>query len=188
MGLKRPERDVNYLPASSTEIKNKWSYTSTPQYTPSWRGQGQLLTIRLLANKFMEQSRSWSDNIAAGDKYIPLILWDPKIHHLHLFLSWIIWTRFTSSIASHQDPFEYYTPVTQHVKYIRTTTVLPFTLFTVILERNLCFFFFLSFFLSFLFKRTYISIQMFRLHANHRFIEGLATPYPLFVHLPSTVV
>ena len=69
MGLKRPELDVNYLPASSTEMKNEWSYTSTLLYTPSWRRQRQILTIRFHANKFMKQSRSWTANIAVGDKW-----------------------------------------------------------------------------------------------------------------------
>jgi len=29
----RPGREADHLPASSTEEKNAWSYTSTPQYT-----------------------------------------------------------------------------------------------------------------------------------------------------------
>jgi hypothetical protein len=32
---------VNHSPPPSAEIKNAWSYTSTP-HTPSWHGQGQL--------------------------------------------------------------------------------------------------------------------------------------------------
>jgi len=29
-GVKRPERKVDYLPPPSVEVKNEWSYTSTP--------------------------------------------------------------------------------------------------------------------------------------------------------------
>jgi hypothetical protein len=28
--LQQPEREYNYLPTSSAEVKNEWSYTSTP--------------------------------------------------------------------------------------------------------------------------------------------------------------
>jgi hypothetical protein len=31
-GLKRPGREANSLPPSSAEVKNAWSYTSTPAY------------------------------------------------------------------------------------------------------------------------------------------------------------
>jgi hypothetical protein len=79
--LKRPERDVNYSPASSAEVKNEWSYTSTPHYIPSWRWQGRLLTTRLLANKFMEQSVLQCLFSSAGNKYIPRIIWNSQIHH-----------------------------------------------------------------------------------------------------------
>jgi hypothetical protein len=30
LGIKRPRRDVDHAPPSSTEVKNEWSYTSTP--------------------------------------------------------------------------------------------------------------------------------------------------------------
>jgi hypothetical protein len=32
MGVKRPEREADHSPPSSAEVKNTWSYTSTPQY------------------------------------------------------------------------------------------------------------------------------------------------------------
>jgi hypothetical protein len=32
MGVKRPEREADHSPPSSTEIKNVWSYTFTPEY------------------------------------------------------------------------------------------------------------------------------------------------------------
>jgi hypothetical protein len=32
LGVKRPEREVDHSPPSSAEVKNTWSYTSTPQY------------------------------------------------------------------------------------------------------------------------------------------------------------
>jgi hypothetical protein len=30
LGVKRPEREADHLPPSSAEVKNEWSYTSTP--------------------------------------------------------------------------------------------------------------------------------------------------------------
>jgi hypothetical protein len=32
LGLKRPGREADHSPPSSAEVKNAWSYTSTPQY------------------------------------------------------------------------------------------------------------------------------------------------------------
>jgi hypothetical protein len=32
LGLKRSGREADHLPPSSAEVKNVWSYTSTPQY------------------------------------------------------------------------------------------------------------------------------------------------------------
>jgi hypothetical protein len=32
LGIKRPERKADHSPPSSAEVKNAWSYTSTPQY------------------------------------------------------------------------------------------------------------------------------------------------------------
>jgi hypothetical protein len=32
LGVKRPGRQTDHSPSSSAEIKNVWSYTSTPQY------------------------------------------------------------------------------------------------------------------------------------------------------------
>jgi hypothetical protein len=33
LGVKRPDREAEYSPPSSAEVKNAWSYTSIPQYT-----------------------------------------------------------------------------------------------------------------------------------------------------------
>jgi hypothetical protein len=41
-GLSGRGREVDHSPPSSPELKNEWSYTSTPPIMPSWRGQGQL--------------------------------------------------------------------------------------------------------------------------------------------------
>jgi hypothetical protein len=35
--VKRPVRETGHSPPSSAEVKNAWSYTSTPLITPSWR-------------------------------------------------------------------------------------------------------------------------------------------------------
>jgi hypothetical protein len=32
LGIKQPGREAEYLPPFSAEVKNSWSYTSTPQY------------------------------------------------------------------------------------------------------------------------------------------------------------
>jgi hypothetical protein len=32
LGVKRPVREADHSPPSSAEVKNAWSYTSTPQY------------------------------------------------------------------------------------------------------------------------------------------------------------
>jgi hypothetical protein len=32
LGVKRPEREADHSPPSSSEVKNAWNYTSTPQY------------------------------------------------------------------------------------------------------------------------------------------------------------
>jgi hypothetical protein len=37
LGVKRERREADHSPPSSSEVKNAWSYTSTPP-TPSWRG------------------------------------------------------------------------------------------------------------------------------------------------------
>jgi hypothetical protein len=37
LGVKRPGREDDHSPASSAEVKNTWSYASTPN-TSSWRG------------------------------------------------------------------------------------------------------------------------------------------------------
>jgi hypothetical protein len=33
-GIKRPRPEADNSPPSSVEVKNTWSYTSTPQYSP----------------------------------------------------------------------------------------------------------------------------------------------------------
>jgi hypothetical protein len=37
-GVKRLGREANHSPPSSAEVKNAWSYTSTPLNASSWRG------------------------------------------------------------------------------------------------------------------------------------------------------
>jgi hypothetical protein len=32
LGVKRPEREADHSPPSNAEVKNAWSYTSTPHY------------------------------------------------------------------------------------------------------------------------------------------------------------
>jgi hypothetical protein len=40
-GVKWPGREVDHSPPSNAEVKNEWSYTSTPPI-PTWCAQGQL--------------------------------------------------------------------------------------------------------------------------------------------------
>jgi hypothetical protein len=48
LGIKRPGREADHSPPSSAEVKNAWSYTSTPEYAVmAWcsvgkKAQGQL--------------------------------------------------------------------------------------------------------------------------------------------------
>jgi len=42
---KRSGRDIDHSPPYSTEVKNEWSYSSTPFYTPSWYGQVQIFLL-----------------------------------------------------------------------------------------------------------------------------------------------
>jgi len=35
--VKRPGREADHSPPSNAEVKNAWSYTSTPTNTSSWR-------------------------------------------------------------------------------------------------------------------------------------------------------
>jgi hypothetical protein len=44
--VKRPGREV-FSPPSSAEVKNEWSYKSTP-HTPSWLIEGQLCLLHRL--------------------------------------------------------------------------------------------------------------------------------------------
>jgi len=37
LGAKRPGRETDHSSPSSAEVKNMWSFTSTP-HAPSWRG------------------------------------------------------------------------------------------------------------------------------------------------------
>jgi hypothetical protein len=57
LGVKWPGREADHSPPSSAEVKNAWSYTSTPPYTfMAWcsvTAQGQLLTL-LNAHKSFE--------------------------------------------------------------------------------------------------------------------------------------
>ena len=54
-GVKPPVRRVDDSPPSSAEVKNEWSYISTPLYAlPSWRGKGQLYFPHLLSSRLTE--------------------------------------------------------------------------------------------------------------------------------------
>jgi hypothetical protein len=70
-GVKRPGREAHHSPPSSAEIKNVWSYTSTPQYTfMAWcsvKSTGTTFpftllyfTLRLLRLKFILCNRIYS--------------------------------------------------------------------------------------------------------------------------------
>jgi hypothetical protein len=53
-GVKRPGREADHSPPSSAEVKNAWSYTSTPQYAfIAWcsvEAQGQLYPYTLFTD------------------------------------------------------------------------------------------------------------------------------------------
>jgi hypothetical protein len=54
LGVKRPGREADCSPLSSAEVKNVWSYTSTPPYV--------LMAWRLIKHKKMEDIK----NIISG--------------------------------------------------------------------------------------------------------------------------
>jgi len=59
VGVKRRGRENCHSPPSSDEVKNEWSYTSTPPIWYSWRAQGQIYLrkeIRVLSNLSQEGS------------------------------------------------------------------------------------------------------------------------------------
>jgi hypothetical protein len=63
-GVKRPGSETDHSPPSSAEIKNAWSYTSTPQYTfmawCSFKAQGQLYLYLLSCKSHVASSgRMW---------------------------------------------------------------------------------------------------------------------------------
>ena len=48
--IERPLLEFDYSPPRSTDIKNEWSYTSTPLYMRSWRGWELGLCLSLCFN------------------------------------------------------------------------------------------------------------------------------------------
>ena len=64
VGIKRPERDVNHSPTSCAEVKNEWSYTSTPIYIHGVDREKFFVTSFLLQRKFFSNtnlSRIWCE-------------------------------------------------------------------------------------------------------------------------------
>jgi hypothetical protein len=62
LGVKRPGREADHSPSYSVEVKNAWSYTSTPQYTfmvwCSVEAEGQLrLYLHILILMFLEREQ-----------------------------------------------------------------------------------------------------------------------------------
>jgi hypothetical protein len=57
LGVKRPGRETDHSPTSSAEVKNAWSYTSTPQYAfMAWcsvKAQGQLYLYLTYVNQLV---------------------------------------------------------------------------------------------------------------------------------------
>jgi hypothetical protein len=58
LGVKQPEREADYSPPCSAEIKKAWSYTSTLQYAfMEWylvKAQGQIYLYLSLVYKYRE--------------------------------------------------------------------------------------------------------------------------------------
>jgi hypothetical protein len=102
LGLKRSGREADHLPPSSAEVKNTWSYASTPQYAfLAWysvKSTGTTLALpftvctfprvlRVLSlsapcNYSMERSPSWEADSRSGCKEIPRLLCKLKICYL----------------------------------------------------------------------------------------------------------
>jgi hypothetical protein len=58
LGVKRPECEADHSPATSAEVKNAWSYTSTPKYAfMAWfsveaQGQKRLQSLVLFMMRY----------------------------------------------------------------------------------------------------------------------------------------
>jgi hypothetical protein len=54
LGVKRPGREADHSPPSSTDVKNAWRYTSTPNTSPSrgaWLSTGTTLLSFITSGK-----------------------------------------------------------------------------------------------------------------------------------------
>jgi hypothetical protein len=104
--VKRPGRGADYSPKSSAEIKNAWSYTSTPQYTSmAWclvktKITGAHLPFTLQWSRVLEKL-----TVSQLLKKLPtfyrirnLIIVFAKSHHWSL--SWVRWNQTTSQNIS----------------------------------------------------------------------------------------
>jgi hypothetical protein len=65
LGVKRQGREADHSPPSSAEVKNAWSYTSTPVYAfKAWclvKAQGQL--IHSSNQEEMNMKVPWTNNL-----------------------------------------------------------------------------------------------------------------------------
>jgi hypothetical protein len=79
LGVKRPRREADHSPPSSTEVKNAWSYTSNPPYVfMAWclvKAQGQLYLTLLIHGislcDYTILNEETVDTYSNGYKYFP---------------------------------------------------------------------------------------------------------------------
>jgi hypothetical protein len=67
VGIKRPGREADHSPPSSADVKNAWSYTSTPQYAfMAWcsvKTQGQLHLYLYVSNPMSMHPHMYAERI-----------------------------------------------------------------------------------------------------------------------------
>jgi hypothetical protein len=98
LGVKRPGREADHSPPSSSEVKNAWNYTSTLQYAfMAWcsvKAQGQLYLHIKVANKFFDNAANfrYMVQVVTKQNYIhdettsKLISWNTCYHSVEKFL------------------------------------------------------------------------------------------------------
>jgi hypothetical protein len=113
IGTKRPGREADHSPPSNADVKNAWSYTSTPPihfHGVLLKAQGNCTLVlerqreRMVTKRPMQRSPSEADSHSASQQ-ISHLLWNPKVYyrvHKGLILSEInplhIFAPYFSSI------------------------------------------------------------------------------------------
>jgi hypothetical protein len=127
LGVKRPEREADHSPPSSAEVKNEWSYISTPPIR-SVEAQGQLylFTFIIHSANILFLSMTWSQRILHSKNTLSnsAVSWDSPLHSaditvIRYILRWsdppqYTVTRQTPTGDRHGNQTEWYFPGSQN--------------------------------------------------------------------------